>query len=109
MTGDEMESAIEFLLQGQAKFEARLVKTNEQMELTNQRVSLLAETQTEFIQTILPHVEAQREINASLRQMTNELRQERREQEQRVSDLVLAQQVTGQSVSGLVTAQQWTQ
>jgi Mg2+ and Co2+ transporter CorA len=74
MTGDEMERAIEFLLQSQAKHEARLGeltdKVNqltEQVAETNRVVQLHAETQTAFIQIVTRHIEAQGEINASLR------------------------------------------
>jgi septal ring factor EnvC (AmiA/AmiB activator) len=95
MTSDEMQNAIEFLLRNQANFEVQLEKTNQQLtrtdeqlartdeqlartdeqlartdqqlEQTNQRVSLLAKTQTEFIQAMVQHVEAQGEINANMR------------------------------------------
>jgi chromosome segregation ATPase len=74
MTGEEMERAIEFLLQSQANHEARLgeltVKTNqltEQIAETNRIVQFHAETQTNFIQIVTRHIEAQVEINASLR------------------------------------------
>lgn len=81
MTGDEMERAIDFLLQGQANHEARLgeltvqvgeltYKVNqltEQVAETNKIVQLHAETQTQFIQIVTRHIEAQGEINASLR------------------------------------------
>jgi ABC-type Fe2+-enterobactin transport system substrate-binding protein len=94
MTGDEMQSAIEFLLRNQVNFEVQLEKTNQQlertdqqMELTDQRVSLLAETQTEFIQVMLQHVEAQGEINASMRRTMSELAQAQQQTQQEISDL----------------------
>jgi chromosome segregation ATPase len=108
MTSDEMQSAIEFLLRNQANFEVQLEKTNQQlartdqqlertdqqMELTNrqleqtdQRVSMLAETQTEFIQVMLQHVEAQGEINASVRRAMSELAQAQQRTQQEISDL----------------------
>jgi chromosome segregation ATPase len=67
MTGDEMERAIDFLLQGQANHEARLGELTEQIAETNRIVRLNAETQTQFIQLVTRHIEAQGEINASLR------------------------------------------
>lgn len=79
MTGDEMERAIEFILQSQANHESRLgeltEKTNqltEQIAETNKLVRLHAETQTAFIQIVTRHIEAQVEINASLRASINQ-------------------------------------
>lgn len=79
MTGDEMERAIEFILQSQANHESRLgeltEKTNqlaEQIAETNRIVRLHAETQTAFIQIVTRHIEAQVEINASLRASINQ-------------------------------------
>jgi chromosome segregation ATPase len=108
MTSDEMQSAIEFLLRNQANFEVQLEKTNQQLErtdhqleqtdqqlertdqqleLTDQRVSLLAETQTEFIQAMLQHVEAQGEINASMRRTMSGLAKAQQRTQQEISDL----------------------
>jgi chromosome segregation ATPase len=86
MTGDEMERAIEFLLQGQANHEARLGDLTERVgELTgtvnqlteqvtdmNRLMQFHAETQTSFIQIVTQHIEAQGEINASLRVAINQ-------------------------------------
>ncbi|HEY0098721.1 MAG TPA: hypothetical protein VGB76_07175 [Pyrinomonadaceae bacterium] len=86
MTGDEMERAIEFLLQSQANHEARLgeltdrvgnltEKTDqltEQVAETNRLVRLQGEMQTQFIQIVTRHIEAQGEINASLRVAINQ-------------------------------------
>jgi len=60
MTGEEMERAIEFILQSQASLESQVAETNRSLQFH-------AETQTEFIQTVTRHIEAQGEINASLR------------------------------------------
>lgn len=60
MTGEEMERAIEFLLQGQAKLEGQIAETGRQLQS-------YAETQTAFIQIVTRQIEAQGEINASLR------------------------------------------
>ena len=81
MTGEDMERAIEFLLQSQGNHEARLGQITDQVnqltdgvkqltqrvEETNRVVQLQSETQTEFIQIVTRHIEAQGEINASLR------------------------------------------
>jgi Glu-tRNA(Gln) amidotransferase subunit E-like FAD-binding protein len=60
MTGEEMERAIEFLLQSQANLEAQIAETN-------RIVRLNAETVTTFIQTVTRSLEAQDQINANLR------------------------------------------
>jgi DNA repair ATPase RecN len=94
MTGDEVERSIEFLLKHQATLETqvertslqvektaqrleetnvRLEETNQRLEETNQRIEMIAETQREFIQVVTRHIEAQGEINASLRGMVREL------------------------------------
>ncbi|MDX6270067.1 MAG: hypothetical protein QOD28_1290 [Acidobacteriota bacterium] len=67
MTGEEMERAIEFLLQGQASHQVRLDELTAQVAEIGRVVQLQAETQTEFIQIVTRHIEAQGEINASLR------------------------------------------
>jgi hypothetical protein len=75
MTGDEMERAIEIILHNQADFELQFEKTNRQIEATNARIEILAETQTEFIQITTRHIETQGEINASVRGMLRELKE----------------------------------
>ena len=74
MTGEDMERAIEFLLQSQANFETRLAafeaqqrRTDEQIAETNRIVQLNAETVTTFIQTVTRALEGQDKINANLR------------------------------------------
>lgn len=67
MTGEEMERAIEFLLQSQANHQVRLDELAAQVAEIGRVVQLQAETQTEFIQIVTRHIEAQGEINASLR------------------------------------------
>ena len=42
MTGEEMERAIEFLLQGRANFETRLEQTNQQIAETNRQLQITA-------------------------------------------------------------------
>jgi chromosome segregation ATPase len=79
MTGDEMERGIEFLLQSQANHETRLggltdkvSQLTEQVAETNRIVQFHAETQTAFIKIVTRHIEAQGEINASLRAAINQ-------------------------------------
>lgn len=81
MTGEEMERAIEFLLKSQANFEERQVafeerqvafeaqqrRTDEQIAETGRQVAHYAETQSVFIETVTRVLEAQDQINASLR------------------------------------------
>ncbi|HKR01075.1 MAG TPA: hypothetical protein VJT09_10400 [Pyrinomonadaceae bacterium] len=92
-----------------ARTDAQLARTNEQLAQTDLRVSFLAETQTEFIQAMLGHVEAQREINADVRQMMRELAQARQSTQQETSGLAQAQQSTQQQISELAQVQQSTQ
>ena len=73
MTGDEVERSIEFLLKNQATLEAQIERTSRQIEATNQRLEMYAETQTQFIQIVTRHIEAQGEINVSLRGAVREL------------------------------------
>ena len=116
MTDDEMQRSIEFLLKSQANLEIQVEKTNQQLEQTNQqldqtnqqlgrtdlqvertsrqaeeterRLSMLAETQSEFIQAMLRHVESQAQINADFRRTMKELAEGQRELTQTVSGLV---------------------
>lgn len=80
MTGEEVERAIETLLDNQATFETQLERTNQQLERTNQqieqtnrRLEMHAESQTEFIQVVLKHIEAQGETNHSMRSAVQNL------------------------------------
>ncbi|HEX6622574.1 MAG TPA: hypothetical protein VF064_02595 [Pyrinomonadaceae bacterium] len=52
MTGEEMERAIEFLLQNHATHEERLRQTQQQIAETNRIMQMHAETQTEFIKIV---------------------------------------------------------
>ena len=72
MTGDEMQRAIEFILKNQANYESRFGRiemqaeeTNRQIAQTNQVVEALAETQTEFTQTVLGFITSQNALNDS--------------------------------------------
>jgi len=65
MNGEEMERAIEFLLQSQANFETRLAafeaqqkRTDEQIAETNRQLQTYAETQSEFIGIMSRNVDA---------------------------------------------------
>lgn len=66
MTGEEMERAIEFLLQSQAKFDAQLSETNQQ-------VQTLVKAQAEFTQEMRQFMQAERESNESLRETVRSL------------------------------------
>lgn len=115
MNNDEIQSAIEFLLKNQANLEVQLEKTNQQIEKTerqlertdqqaeeaNKRISLLAETQTEFIQTVLRHVEDQRGINTDTRQTMRDLSKAQETTEHGLAELAKAQQQTQRDISEL--------
>ena len=66
MTNEEMERGIEFLLKSQAGFEAQLAKTSEQVEK-------LAQTHEEFTRFVRSFMEAQSEVNQSLRETVRAL------------------------------------
>ena len=70
MTGEEMERAIEFLINNQARFDARLAETNQQiaetnrqLAQTNQQLDAFAESQAQLIQVVTHTFEAQNRIN----------------------------------------------
>jgi hypothetical protein len=67
MNAEEMERSREFLLKSQATFENQIERTSRQIEETNNRLEVQAETQTEFIKIVTQQIEAQDAINASLR------------------------------------------
>ena len=58
MTGEEMERAIEFLLQGQANHQVRLDQLTQQIAETNRQLQTYAETQSEFIGIMSRNVDA---------------------------------------------------
>jgi len=74
MTSEEMEKAIEILLNNQASYDHQLdqtnqqiVQTNKQVEQTNRQLGVLAETQREFMEVVIQHIEAQGKINKAIR------------------------------------------
>jgi len=116
MTNEEMERSIEFLLNSQASLETKIEQTNEQvkqtsrqieqtnrqMEQTNKRLDMYAETQNEFMQIVLRHIEAQGEINASLRKTSNDLTVAQQRTEERMDSLALAQRQTEERLKSLI-------
>jgi vacuolar-type H+-ATPase subunit I/STV1 len=80
MTGEEMERGIEFLLKSQANFEAQLAKTSEQIET-------LAKTHAEFTQFVRSNLEAQSELNQSLRETVRALTIAQTRTDDRLGDL----------------------
>ncbi len=87
MTNDEMERGIEFLLKSQANFdarqaeyearqaafEARQVVFEAQLEQTNQKIEVMVETHTEFARFVRSFMEAQSELNQSMRETVRAL------------------------------------
>jgi phage shock protein A len=81
MSGEEMERAIEFLLQSQANFEGRMAAFDErltafdtrlermqqQLAETNRQLQSFADSQAQLIQTVTGFIEAQNRTNAELR------------------------------------------
>ena len=80
MTNEEMERGMEFLLKSQANFEARL-------EQTNQKIEVLVETHTEFTRFVRSHMEAQSELNQSVRETLRSLTLAQARTDERLSDL----------------------
>ncbi len=87
MTGEEMERAIEFLLRGQANFEARQASLEAQQVRTNQQLEIMARTHTEFAQFTRSFMEAQGELNQSLRETVRALTINQARTDERVSEL----------------------
>jgi len=58
MTGEEMERAIEFLLQNQATLEERIEQTQEQLSELGRLVQMQAESQGQLNQTLTASVSA---------------------------------------------------
>ena len=58
MTGEEMNRAIEFLLESQANQQAKLDELTQQVSETNRQLQTYAETQSEFIQIVSRNVDA---------------------------------------------------
>lgn len=86
MTGEELERAIEFLLQSQAVFEASLEQTRQENEVRfahfDKLIETLAESQNELTQVVTRHVESQVEINSSFREGDKSLRAAVRENDE---------------------------
>ena len=87
MTGEEMERAIDFLLKHQADFEARQSAVESQLLQTSQQVEVLVRAQTEFTQFVRSNLEAQSELNQSLRETVRALTISQARTEERLSDL----------------------
>jgi septal ring factor EnvC (AmiA/AmiB activator) len=80
MTNEEMERAIEFLLQHQATLEQRIEQTNEQLAKTdaqvaetNRQLAAYAETQSEFIAIVARSIQALIESQARTDERLNAL------------------------------------
>ena len=80
MTNEEMERGIEFLLKSQANFEAQLSQTSKQIEV-------LAKMHAEFTQYVRSNLEAQSELNQSLRETVRALTVAQARTDERLSDL----------------------
>ena len=82
-----MERGIEFLLKSQANFEARQANFEAQLLQTSQQVETLAKTQTEFTQFVRSFMEAQSELNQSLRETVRSLTVAQARTDDRLNDL----------------------
>lgn len=68
MTGEEMERAIEFLLQNQATLEGRIERTQEQLSQTQAQVSQAVESIAELNRIVTMQATSQGELNQMLTQ-----------------------------------------
>jgi hypothetical protein len=82
-----MERGIEFLLKSQATFETRQAVFEAQILQTSQQVETLAKTQTEFTHFVRGFMEAQSELNQSLRETVRALTVAQARTDERLSDL----------------------
>lgn len=87
MTSEEMERALEILLNNQARYELQLEQSNRQLQQTNEQieqinsqvgavtnsVGIIAQMQREFMQVMPQHMESQAEINKTMRDSVREL------------------------------------
>ncbi|HYP00388.1 MAG TPA: hypothetical protein VER76_09390 [Pyrinomonadaceae bacterium] len=73
MTGEEMERAIEFLLQGQANHQVRLDELTAQVAATSKQLQVYAETQTQFIQIVTQTMTGLAEAQARTDERLNKL------------------------------------
>ena len=84
VTADEMQRAIEFLINNQANFEeqnaesnrrcdTRFEETNRQITQTNQVVEALADIQAVFAQTVIGYVASQNDLNTSVQKQISDL------------------------------------
>lgn len=102
MTGDEMQTAIEFLLKNQANFETQIEESNRRFEMqteeTNRQIAQinhvvesLADTQTAFTQTVIGFVTSQNELNDSFQRWNDAF-------QKKLDALAQAQQLTEQEI-----------
>ena len=122
MTNEEFERAIDFLLKSQAKSEARIEQTNEQLARTDERVTRLADqvsqlsdqlgafadTQADIMRVVTRTFEAQSKINESLRAGINELAAKQSRTEEALAKLAEAQARTDVALKQLAEAQAHT-
>lgn len=94
MTNEEMERAIEFLLKSQAgfegrqaNFEAQLERTSQQVESLAQKVELVAQMHEDFTGFVRSFMEAQSEMNQSLRETVRALTIAQARTDERLSNL----------------------
>src|SRR5947209_13634588 len=123
MTNEDFERAIDFLLKSQAKSEARIEQTDEQLARTDERVTRLAEqvsqlsdqlgafadTQADIMSVVTRTFEAQAHINESLRAGINDLAAKQSRTEETLAKLGERQSRTEEALAGLAEAQARTE
>ena len=108
MTNEEMERAIEFLLKSQAGFEARqasfeaqlaqtnqqviqtnvqVIQTSQQVETLTQKVDVMVQQHEDFSRYVRSFLEAQSEVNQSLRETVRALTISQARTDERLNNL----------------------
>lgn len=87
MTNEEMERGIEFILKSQAGFEARQASLETQLAQTSQQIEIMATAHAEFTRFVRSFMEAQSELNQSVRETVRSLTLAQARTDERLSDL----------------------
>jgi hypothetical protein len=105
MTGEEMQRAIEFLLEHHATLEARVEQTNAQLGELARRLEAYAETQSEFIEIATHSIQALTDAQLRTEQVMTQLTGAQLRTEQMMAQLLGAQLRAEQVVTQIITRQ----
>jgi len=88
MTGEEMERAIEFLLQSQGKHESRMDELTAQVLETGRQLATYAETQSQFIEIVTTAMTNLADAQAATERTVNETNARLGETDARLNKLI---------------------